>query len=86
MLKFFKKKEIFKRSPPSDDVVAIEIIEDKIFIGQLKGNIQKWQLHKFDYTILESVPNLDDENSRKNISRFCEAKKNFNQLKWFLIR
>lgn len=76
MLKFLQrfsaKKISFNATAPNDDVLAIEIINDKIFIAQLKGTSGNWRLHKFDYTILDLPPDLNDESQRKNISRSIE--------------
>ena len=65
-----KKININKtKKPVKEDIVALEISNDRVFISQLSGSINDWKLSKFDYTHFENNINLDDENSRKYASR-----------------
>ena len=72
MLSFFKKKIKFNTSAPKEEVVAVELLGDKLYVAQLTGSIGNWQISKFDYTILDSLPNLDDEATRRSLSRTLE--------------
>ena len=72
MLSFLKKKIKFNTSAPKEEVVAVEFLADKLFVAQLTGSIGNWQISKFDYTILEGLPNLDDESTRRSLSRTLE--------------
>ena len=72
MLSYLKKKIKFNTSAPKEEVVAVELLGDKLFVAQLTGSIGNWQISKFDYTILEGLPNLDDEPTRRSLSRTLE--------------
>ena len=72
MLSFLKKKIKFNTSAPKEEVVAVELLGDKLFVAQLTGSIGNWNISKFDYTILEGLPNLDDEHTRRSLSRTLE--------------
>ena len=72
MFFFIKKKIKFNTSAPKEEVVAVELLGDKLFVAQLTGSIGNWQISKFDYTILEGLPNLDDESTRRSLSRTLE--------------
>ena len=57
------------KKPVKEDIVALEISNDRVFISQLSGSINDWKLSKFDYTHFENNIDFDDENSRKYASR-----------------
>ena len=64
-----------------EDIIAIEISNDRVFIAQLSGSINDWQLSKFDYTHFENPIDFDDINSRKYASRVISGLLNRNNIK-----
>jgi len=69
----FKSKKIFNMSKrgnsAKEDIIALEISQDRVFVSQLSGSVNDWKLDKFDYTHFDNPINFDDENSRKYASR-----------------
>ena len=69
---FKKKKNISIKNRGKtykEDIIALEIGKDRVFVAQLSGSINDWKLSKFDYTHFENTINFDDENSRKYAAR-----------------
>ena len=52
-----------------EDIVALEIMEDRCYIAQLAGTAGNWRLSKFDYTQFDSPINFEEESSRKYAGR-----------------
>jgi len=69
----FKKKNklklLRKTTSVKEDIIALEMSKDRVFVAQLSGSVNNWKLDRFDYTYFETEINFDDENSRKFASR-----------------
>ena len=83
--KMFKKKKIInlnkKNKSVKEDIVALEISNDRVFIAQLAGSINDWKLSKFDYTHFDNPIDFDDVNSRKYASRVISGLLKRNNIK-----